>query len=95
MRPQDADKKAETAKTAKKGLYSGFGTRRDALKFRVLRPQTPQSAPYLDPCALPTCRFSSASEAEKAVQNLDGLDIAGMRIKVPTHASELIELLLP
>ena len=27
-------------------------------------------------------RFSSASEAEKAVQNLDGLDIAGMRIKV-------------
>ena len=26
-------------------------------------------------------RFSSASEAEKAVQNLDGLDIAGMRIK--------------
>ena len=32
-----------------------------------------------------TRRFSSASEAEKAVQNLDGLDIAGMRIKVRTQ----------
>ncbi len=40
---------------------------------------------WLHDSAPPTCRFSSASEAEKAVQNLDGLDIAGMRIKVRTH----------
>ena len=38
-------------------------------------------------------RFSGASEAEKAVQNLDGLDIAGMRIKVTLAAGPTLCML--